>query len=90
MDIKKLLLCIFSKAYKIEQISAVYLIGKAEICQDPPTWSQDDQTLSQHKEVKNWRHEEGGVQLEKHADIFYGWKFVPSILLTSLMDGSTR
>ena len=27
------------------KISAVYLIGKAEICQDPPTWSQDDQTL---------------------------------------------
>ena len=55
------------------KILAVHLIGKAEICQDPPTWSQDDQTLSQHKEVKNWRHEGGGVQLEKHADIFYGW-----------------
>jgi hypothetical protein len=25
--------------------SAVYLIGKAEIFQDPPTWIQDDQTL---------------------------------------------
>ena len=30
------------------KISAVYLIGKAEICQDPPTWSQDDQTLCAH------------------------------------------
>jgi hypothetical protein len=28
------------------KISAVYLIGKAEICQDSPSWSQDDQTLS--------------------------------------------
>jgi hypothetical protein len=27
------------------KISAVYLIGKAEICQDPPSWGQDDQTL---------------------------------------------
>ena len=27
------------------KISAIYLIGKAEICQDPPSWSQDDQTL---------------------------------------------
>jgi hypothetical protein len=27
------------------KISAVYLIGKAEICQDPPSWIQDDQTL---------------------------------------------
>jgi hypothetical protein len=28
------------------KISAVYLIGKAEICQDSLTWGQDDQTLS--------------------------------------------
>jgi hypothetical protein len=27
------------------KISAVYQIGKAEICQDPPSWGQDDQTL---------------------------------------------
>jgi hypothetical protein len=27
------------------KISAVHLIGKAEICQDSPTWGQDDQTL---------------------------------------------
>ena len=27
------------------KISAIYLIAKAEICQDPFTWSQDDQTL---------------------------------------------
>jgi hypothetical protein len=25
--------------------SAVYLIGNPEICQDPPSWGQDDQTL---------------------------------------------
>ena len=31
------------------KISAVYLIGKAEICQDPPSWGQDDQTLLWHE-----------------------------------------
>ena len=28
------------------KISAVYLIGNPEICQDPPSCGQDDQTLS--------------------------------------------
>ena len=28
------------------KISGVYLIGKPEICQDPPSCGQDDQTLS--------------------------------------------
>ena len=45
MDIKKLLLCIFSKAYKIEQISAVYLIGKAEIPIHYTTWALVEQAL---------------------------------------------
>jgi hypothetical protein len=37
----------FTKLLKkhLLKISDVYLIGKAEICQDPPTWIQDDQTL---------------------------------------------
>jgi hypothetical protein len=36
-----------SKKKHMLKISAVYLIGNPEICQDPPTWSQDDQTLCQ-------------------------------------------
>ena len=36
-------------------MSAVYLIGKAEICQDPPTWSQDDQTLLSYFLLKQGR-----------------------------------
>ena len=36
------------------KISAVFLIGKAEICQDPPSWGQDDQTLCQKSKSKKF------------------------------------
>ena len=38
-----------SKKKHMLKISGVYLIGNPEICQDPPSCGQDDQTLSIHK-----------------------------------------
>ena len=35
-----------SKKKHMLKIQAVYPIGNPEICQDPPSWGQDDQTLS--------------------------------------------
>ena len=35
-----------SKKKHMLKISGVYLIGNPEICQDPPSCGQDDQTLS--------------------------------------------